>query len=63
MVYAQVGHSYAAGWGASTGSTLWNVMQSASKSNPKMHAIKIEEEVEVFASFKKIYGKAAKAKA
>jgi uncharacterized sporulation protein YeaH/YhbH (DUF444 family) len=62
-VYAQVGHSYAAGWGAATGSTLWNVMQSAAKSNPKMHAIKIAEEVEVFASFKKIYGKATKAKA
>lgn len=62
-VYAQVGHSYAAGWGGATGSTLWNVMQSAAKSNPKMHAIKIAEEVEVFASFKKIYGKTTKAKA
>jgi uncharacterized sporulation protein YeaH/YhbH (DUF444 family) len=58
-VYLQVGASMAAtfgGWSGG-GSNLWNTMSSLDKSNPKMHALKIPTEDEVFSAFKKVYGK------
>jgi len=54
-VYAQVGHSFAASYGSSP--NLWNVMQSAARTNPKMHAVKVADDADVFAAFKSIYGK------
>lgn len=54
-VYAQVGQSYSSSY-YSGGDNLWNIMQSASRSNPKMHVVKIQDDSEVFTAFKKIYG-------
>lgn len=56
-VYVQVGKSIASSFLYSNGSSLWNVMQSISKSNPKMHAVKIADDNEVFSAFRKIYTK------
>ena len=56
-VYVQVGLSIAGTFLYNTGSSLWNVMQSISKSNPKMHAIKIAEDNEVFSAFRTVYAK------
>lgn len=58
-VYLQVGASMAATYGGygGGGSNLWNTMSSASKTNPKLHAIKIPDEAEVFSAFKKVYAK------
>lgn len=55
-VYLQVGASIAATF-YHTGSNLWNTMTSAANTNPKLHALKIAEENEVFTAFKKVYGK------
>jgi hypothetical protein len=54
-VYTQVGQSFSADF--YSGQNLWNVMQSVAKTNPKMHAMKIAYDGEVFAAFKKVYGK------
>jgi uncharacterized sporulation protein YeaH/YhbH (DUF444 family) len=54
-VYVQVGQSYTSGLYGS-GNSLWNVMQSVAKTNPKMHVIKVVDDSEVFSSFKTIYG-------
>jgi uncharacterized sporulation protein YeaH/YhbH (DUF444 family) len=56
-VYVQVGMSIAGTFSYGAGVSLWNVMQSISKSNPKMHAIKIQDDGEVFSAFRKIYAK------
>lgn len=56
-VYVQVGRSMEY-FSYSLGSTsLWNVMQSISKTNSKLHPIKIADDSEVFAAFRKIYSK------
>lgn len=54
-VYIQVGQSFAAGFG---GQSLWQVMKSIeSTSNKKLVTVKIEDEQQVFDTFKKIYKK------
>ena len=60
-VYVQVGMSIAGTFSYGAGVSLWNVMQSISRSNPKMHAIKISDDNEVFGAFRKIYAKKSKA--
>ncbi len=62
-VYAQVGMSIAGTFSYGSGTTLWNVMQSISKTNPKMHAVKIGEDSGVFSAFRSIYAKKTKASA
>lgn len=56
-VYVQVGMSIAGTFSYGSGVSLWNVMQSISKSNPKMHAVKIQDDGGVFSAFRKIYAK------
>jgi uncharacterized sporulation protein YeaH/YhbH (DUF444 family) len=57
-VYAQVGQSFASSYTyATSSSTLWNVMSSVAKGNPKLHAIKIDDQEAVFPKFKEIYTK------
>jgi hypothetical protein len=36
-------------------------MQSISKTNPKLHTVKIADESEVFSSFRSVYAKKTKA--
>ena len=61
MVYAQVGHSFAAGFGFSTtGVTLQNVMKQISNANKKLNTVMIQEENEVFGAFKSVYKKQGK---
>lgn len=59
-VYAQVGMSIAGTFHYGSGVSLWNVMQSISKTNPKLHAVKIADESEVFSSFRSVYAKKTK---
>lgn len=55
-VYSQVGSNGSSIFtNFGTGVNLWNVMQSVAKTNPKMHAIKIQTVSDVFAAFKKVY--------
>lgn len=62
-VYVQVGSSFGGLFTyGSTGVSLWNVMQSISKSNSKMHAIKVADDTEVFSAFRKIYAKKSSTK-
>lgn len=65
MVYLQVQESFASGFGGygMGSSNLWNTMSSAATTNPKLHALKIADESEVFTAFKKVYGKKKKEKA
>ena len=61
MVYAQVGHSFAAGFGfTSSRVTLQNVMKQISASNKKLNTVMIQEESEVFSAFKTVYKKHGK---
>ena len=60
-VYVQVGASIAATFSYGSGVSLWNVMQSISKTNSKLHTVKIAEDSEVFSAFRKIYTKKSKA--
>ncbi len=62
-VYVQVGMSIAGTFTYSTGVSLWNVMQSISKTNPKLHTVKISEDSGVFSAFRTIYAKKTKASA
>lgn len=55
MSYAQVGQSFASGFGG--GSTLWNVLESISKESKKLSMVKIDDISEVFDAFHKIYKK------
>lgn len=57
MVYAQVGHSYAAGFSFSGLSSLQTTMKSISNRNKKLNTTAIATEEEVFKSFKNIYKK------
>jgi len=59
-VYVQVGMSIAGTFTYSSGVSLWNVMQSISKTNSKLHTIKIGDEGEVFNAFRTIYAKKEK---
>lgn len=54
-VYVQVGMSIAGTFNYNSGVSLWNVMTSIARTNPKMHAVKIGDDSEVFSSFRKIY--------
>lgn len=56
-VYVQVGPSYTGTFTYSTGATLWNVMQSISRSNPKLHAVKVADDGAVFGAFRTVYAK------
>ena len=56
-VYVQVGLSIAGTFSYNSGVSLWNVMTSISRTNPKLHAVKIPDDIEVFPAFRKIYGK------
>lgn len=56
-VYIQVGMSIAGTFNYSSGESLWNIMSSISKSNPKMHASKIPDDSDVFSVFRSIYRK------
>lgn len=60
-VYVQVGMSIAGTFSYGSGISLWNVMQSIAKGNPKMHAIKIGEDSGVFSAFRSVYAKKSKA--
>lgn len=62
-VYVQVGMSIAGTFTYGSGVTLWNVMQSISKTNPKMHTVKIAEDSAVFGAFRNVYAKKQKANA
>jgi len=62
-VYVQVGMSIAGTFNYASGVSLWNVMTSISRTNPKMHAIKIGEDSAVFSAFRSIYAKKPKASA
>jgi uncharacterized sporulation protein YeaH/YhbH (DUF444 family) len=53
-VYVQVGHSFGASFG---GDSFWNVMSSISKTNKKLHAIKIPDDSEIFTAFRSVYAK------
>lgn len=58
MVYIQVGMTIAGTFTlSSSGTSLWNVMRSISSGNPKMKVEKIQDEAEVFSTFRKIYKK------
>jgi uncharacterized protein len=54
MSYAQVGQSFAGGYG---GSTLWNVLESIANTTKKVAMVKIDDDSEVFDAFHKIYKK------
>ena len=60
MVYAQVGQSFAAGFGFSGGSTLQGVMKQISGNSKKLSTTTIFDENEVFHAFKTVYKKRAK---
>jgi uncharacterized sporulation protein YeaH/YhbH (DUF444 family) len=53
-VYAQVGQTFSSQFG---GNNLWNTMLSVSRSNPKLHVVKINDDNEVFSAFKSVYKK------
>lgn len=61
-VYVQVGQEMPGSFFRSA-FTLWTVMTSISKTNPKLHLVKIAGDDDVFASFRKVYGKKSKADA
>jgi uncharacterized sporulation protein YeaH/YhbH (DUF444 family) len=65
-VYIQVGAEMTGGWGGmgmqSGQAQFWTAMQSVANTSKKMHLVKLKEESEVFTAFKKVYGRAAKAK-
>ena len=52
MSYAQVGMSFASGYGSST---LWTVLSSIANSSKKLAMVKIGTDAEVFDAFHKIY--------
>lgn len=54
MSYAQVGQSFAAGYGSTT---LWTVLESISNTTKKVAMVKIDDDSEVFDAFHKIYKK------
>lgn len=54
MSYAQVGQSFAAGYG---GNSLWTVLESVANTNGKLSMVKIDDDSEVFEAFHKIYKK------
>lgn len=56
-VYVQVGMTIASTFAYSGGTSLWNVMQSISRTNPKMHTVKVQDDGEVFSKFRTIYAK------
>jgi uncharacterized sporulation protein YeaH/YhbH (DUF444 family) len=60
-VYIQVGEEFG-NYGSMQGgqSRFWSVMTSIAMTSKKMHCVKVKEDSEVFAQFKKIYGKKAK---
>jgi uncharacterized sporulation protein YeaH/YhbH (DUF444 family) len=53
MSYAQVGQSFAAGYGHPV--TLWSVLTSIANSTNKLAMVKIDDESQVFEAFHKIY--------
>jgi len=61
-VYIQVGSEMGSGGfgGASGQSSFWTVMSSLANTSKKLHLVKVQEDSEVFTSFKKVYGKKSK---
>jgi len=61
-VYIQVGHEMGSSWGGmqSGQAQFWTSMQSVANTSKKMHLVKLKDESEVFAAFKKVYAKKAK---
>jgi uncharacterized sporulation protein YeaH/YhbH (DUF444 family) len=59
MSYAQVGQSFASGYGSVT---LWTVLESIMNSTKKVAMVKIDNDTEVFEKFLKIYKKKGTAK-
>jgi uncharacterized sporulation protein YeaH/YhbH (DUF444 family) len=57
-VYVQVGHTAGGGFSYGTSVSLWNIMQSIAKGNPKLHTVKIADDSAVFSAFRSIYSKA-----
>lgn len=55
MSYVQVGQSFASSYGS--GVTLWNAVDSVSKTTKKISMVKINDDSEVFDAFHKIYKK------
>ena len=60
-VYVQVGMSIAGTFSFGSGISLWNVMQSISRTNKKLHAIKLADDSEVFTVFRSVYSKKERA--
>lgn len=56
-VYVHIGTSGFGSFTYSTGVTLWNVMQSISKTNPKLHTVKVTDDSSVFSAFRTVYAK------
>jgi uncharacterized sporulation protein YeaH/YhbH (DUF444 family) len=57
MSYAQVGQSFAGGFGSST---LWTVLESIANTSKKVAMVKIDDDSEVFDAFHKIYKKGSR---
>lgn len=56
MVYAQIGEEGVYGAMMGGPDKLYKMLEMSSKSNKKLHLVKIKEETDVFAAFKSVYG-------